>query len=109
MPERAEFKMNFGNKAPNDEYIINAYQQFVAGIRRHYPDAKIICALGNMDATKEGSIWIDYIEKAVTNLNDRNIYTHFIPFKETSGHPSIPEQQKMANSLIRFIDKNIEW
>lgn len=109
MPERAEFKMNFGNNAPNDEYIISAYQQFVARIRKHYPKANIICALGNMDVTREGSNWISYIKKAVTNLNDKNIYTHFIPFKETPGHPSIIEQEEMANSLIQFIDENIDW
>lgn len=109
MPENAEFKMNFGNNAPNDEYIINAYQQFVAGIRKQYPKANIICALGNMDATREGSKWMRYIEKAVVNLNDKNIYTHFIPFKKTPGHPSIKEQEEMANSLIHFIDEKIDW
>jgi len=109
MPERTEFKVNFGNKAPVDEYIINAYQQFVARIRSHYPKAYIICALGNMDATREGSKWMDYINKAVANLNDGKIYTHFIPYKGTPGHPSIKEQEELANSLIQFIDKNISW
>jgi len=109
MPERKEFKNIFGNTAPNDEYIINAYQQFVAGIRNHYPEANIICALGNMDATKEGSKWVGYVKRAVANLNDKNIYTHFFPFKETQGHPSINEQEEMANSLIQFIDENIDW
>lgn len=108
-PEREEFKKNFGGKAPDDEYIINAYQQFVGNLREHYPSSSIICMLGNMDATKQGSIWIDYIKKAVAKLNDKNIYTHFIPFKESQGHPTIKEQEEMANSLIQFIDENIEW
>jgi len=108
-PDRAEFKTNFGDKAPTDEYIINAYQQFVGDIRKQYPHANIICALGNMDATREGSKWMGYIKKAVANLNDKNIYTHFIPFKETPGHPSIKEQEEISNSLIQFIDKNIVW
>jgi len=109
MPERTEFKNNFGNTAPDDDDIINAYQQFVAGIGNYYPKAKIICALGNMDATKEGSKWVNYVMSAVSNLNDKNIYTHFFPFKETPGHPSIEEQEKMSNSLIQFIDENIDW
>lgn len=109
MPERKEFKITFKNNIPNDMYIINAYQKFVARIRKQYPNANIICMLGNMDATKDGSIWAKYIEKAVSNLNDKNIYTHFIPFKKTPGHPSIKEQEEMANSLIKFIDKNIDW
>ncbi|NOX67299.1 MAG: SGNH/GDSL hydrolase family protein [Chlorobi bacterium] len=109
MPERNEFKTNFGKKPPSDEYIINAYQQFVAKIREHYPKAKIICALGSMDATRKGSKWPGYIEKAVVNLHDKNIYTHFFPYKGTPGHPSVKEHQEMANSLIKFIDENIDW
>ena len=109
MPQRAEFKANFGTIPPSDEYLINAYQKFVASIRGHYPKAKIICILGSMDATKKGSQWPGYIKSAVANLHDSGIYTHFIPFKNTSGHPSIKEQQDMANNLIEFIDKNIEW
>jgi hypothetical protein len=109
MPERDEFKKNFGEKSPSEEYLIHAYQQFVAGIRNHYPKAEIICMLGNMDATKEGSQWPGYIKKAVAGLKDDKIYTHFVPFKETTGHPSIKEQEEMANSLIQFIDENINW
>ncbi|GAA5028617.1 hypothetical protein GCM10011506_14290 [Marivirga lumbricoides] len=109
LPERPEFKSNFGDTAPSDEYIIDAYQQFVADIRGHYPEADIICALGNMDATQEGSKWPGYVSKAVANLNDQHIYIHFFPFKETPGHPSIAEQEAMASSLIQFIDENINW
>ena len=109
MPDRTEFKTNFGDQAPEDDYFINAYQQFVTNIRKHYPSASIICMLGSMDATKEGSKWMGYIEKAVANLNDENIYTHFVPFKGTNGHPSVKEQEDMANSLIQFIDGHIDW
>ncbi|MDC6364901.1 MULTISPECIES: SGNH/GDSL hydrolase family protein [Flavobacteriaceae] len=109
MPERDEFKTNFGDTPPTDEYIINAYQEFVANIRKKYPNASIICALGNMHATKEGSQWPGYIEKAVANLEDPKVYTHFMPFKETEGHPSIKEQEAMAESLTKFIDENIQW
>ncbi|MDP5092920.1 MAG: GDSL-type esterase/lipase family protein [Polaribacter sp.] len=109
MKNHEQYKLNFKDKIPNEEFMINAYQQFVSKIRNHYPDAKIICMLGNMDATKNNSIWMDYIKKAASNLNDQKVYTFFMPFKETEGHPSIQEQQKMANSLIQFIDENVEW
>ncbi len=108
-PERAEFKANFGDTPPSDKYIINAYQQFVSKIRTAYPDAKIICMLGNMDATRKGSKWPEYIKSAVANLNDSKIYTFFMPYKETSCHPSVKEQKDMANGLIRFIDENVGW
>jgi hypothetical protein len=62
-----------------------------------------------MDATKEGSPWPGYIQKAVTELRDKNILTHFFPYKNTSGHPNVKEQQAMADDLIAFIDQNVKW
>ena len=62
-----------------------------------------------MDATSKGSKWINIVKQAVAALHDENIYTHFIPYKNTPGHPSIQEQEDLANSLIQFIDKNIDW
>jgi hypothetical protein len=38
---------------------------------------KLFALLGAMDATKEGSPWPGYIEKAVAGLHDKGIYTHF--------------------------------
>ena len=109
LPEHKEFKKRFGDQAPSEEYIINAYQQFVANIRTKYPEANIVCSLGSMDAAKKGSKWIDYIKLATANLNDNKVYTHFMPYIESSVHPSIQDQEIMAKSLIQFIDKNIEW
>ena len=109
LPEHEEFKKRFGTKAPDDKYIINAYEQFVAALRRYYPNASIICTLGSMDAAKKGSKWITYIKSAVANLNDKKIYTHFMPYIKATAHPSIEDQQIMSNSLIEFIDKNIDW
>ena len=60
-----------------------------------------------MDITKEESPWPGYVAKAVASLDDDRIYTHFMPYKNTPGHPRIEEQQKMAESLIRFIEEKI--
>jgi hypothetical protein len=62
-----------------------------------------------MDATQEGSPWPGYIEKAVSELKDKRIYTHFIPYKKTPGHPNAEEQQAMADDLISYIDGHIKW
>jgi hypothetical protein len=109
MPERAEFKNKFGTQAPNENYIVAAYKSFVATIREKYPNASIICALGSMDATREGSPWPRYIIKALEQLNDDKIYSHFFAYKNAFGHPNVAEQQIMADSLIAFIEKNIKW
>jgi len=109
LPENEQFKAKFGTKAPTHEQIIKAYRDFVKNIRSKYPKTQIICALGNMDATKDGSPWPGYIQRAVAQLGDKNIYTHFFPYKNTPGHPSKKEQQAMADDLIAFIDQHIKW
>jgi hypothetical protein len=62
-----------------------------------------------MDATRKDSAWPGYIEQAVATLHDSHIYTHFFPYKITNGHPSIKEQQAMADNLIAFIDGHVRW
>lgn len=109
MPKNPEFINKFGTQKPNEDFIIKSYENFVKSIREKYPNTSIICALGNMDATKEGSKWPNYVVKAVVNLNDKKIYTHFFKYKNTPGHPIISEQKAMADSLIAFINQNIKW
>jgi hypothetical protein len=109
LPKNEEFIKKFGNQKPTEEFIIKSYENFVKSIRAKYPNASIICALGNMDATKEGSKWPEYIKNAVSNLNDKKIYTHFFKYKNTPGHPKVIEQKEMADSLIAFINQTIKW
>ena len=108
-PKNAEFINKFGSKKPNEDFIIKSYENFVKLIRLKYPNTSIVCALGNMDATKEGSKWPDYVKKAIENINDKKIYTHFFAYKNTPGHPKISEQKAMADSLIAFINQNVKW
>lgn len=108
-PEHEQFKARFGTTPPTPEFIINGYQKFIKSIRDKYPNAKIICALGSMDATKKGSPWPGYIKKAVNSLSDKNIYTYFFPYKDTPGHPSEKEQRDMADQLTAFITRQIKW
>lgn len=109
LPDRKEFKTNFGTKKPDKQYLITAYSEFVRSIRDHYPDAKLICLLGNMDITKENSPWPDYVREAIEMLNDSNIYSHFVPYKNSPGHPGVAEQKIMAKSLMKFIEETIKW
>ena len=109
LPEHKEFKKRFGTTAPTDKYIVEAYQTLVSKIRSHYPQANIICTLGSMDAVKNGSKWRDFIELAVRKMKDQKIFTHYMPYKNSKGHPSILDHQQMAKSLIKFIDQNIKW
>ncbi|MBD1260813.1 SGNH/GDSL hydrolase family protein [Maribacter polysiphoniae] len=109
MPDHAEFKAKFGTQPPTEEFIVDAYAQFVRNIRKEYPKAHIVCMLGNMDVTDKGSKWPGYVERAVGAINDPKIYTHFVPYKNTPGHPNIAEQKELSQSLIQFIEGHIAW
>ena len=108
MPDNDQFKNRFGKERPTEEFIEKSYAEFVETIRSKYPNADIVCMLGNMDITKEGSPWSGYVEDAVASLNDNKISTVFVPYKNTSGHPKVAEQQIIADSLISHIKKLIE-
>ncbi len=109
MHDNAQFKNRFGTTPPTEEHIIESYKNFVQTIRATYPNAQIICMLGNMDIARKGSSWPGYVQKAVSLINDPKIFTFFMPYKETGGHPKTAEQKVLAQGLIDFIDKNIKW
>lgn len=109
MPEHEQYQFRFQKQKPTPEFISSEYKSFVQSVRGKYPAAKIICMLGNMDVTSEGSAWPGYVTAAAKQLGDKNIYSFFVPFKNTGGHPKTNEQKILADSLIGFIDKNIVW
>lgn len=109
MPDNLQFKARFGTKAPTEDEIIKAYKNFIQTIRTTYPKAPVICMLGSMDITRNGSPWPGYVEKAVNQLHDRKFFTYFAPYKQTPGHPKVKEQQALADGLIQFIDQHIKW
>lgn len=92
-----------------DSLIIDRYALFITMLRLKYPYADVLCALGNMDATAPGAKWPDFIKAAVRRLNDQKVFTVFFPYKQTPGHPNAAEQERMADQLIAFIDKNRLW
>ncbi len=106
-PDHEEFKRRFGKEKPSREKIVESYKNFIQKIRGHYPNAKIVCLLGNMDITKEGSEWPSYVSSAVENLKDENVFTCFVPFKNSKAHPSVEEHQIMAKKLTSLIKKEV--
>lgn len=98
---------------PDEAARVQAYVNFVSRIRALYPHATLICALGSMDATKAGSPWPGYIEKAVANIReaggDRNIYSFFFPFREFNKHPRVSHHQENAEALTAFIRTTMQW
>ncbi len=108
-PDEAAFPIRLGEMAPSEEKIVASYQEFISLIRNVYPETPIICALGSMDATKEGSPWPRYVQEAVDGLGDSLIYTHFFPYIDKDGHPRVADNKAMAASLTDFIKKELKW
>ncbi len=85
------------------EYLFQI-EDFLEKIRGKYPDAEIICLLGNMDITREGSPWPGYVQQAANTFNDK-VHTLFVPYKNSPGHPKIEEQKIIADRLTDLILK----
>jgi len=97
---------------PSEAQRIAAYQAFVARVRGLYPKAYIVCALGSMDATREGSPWPEYVKAAVGNLakaGDKRIDAVFFPFTGYGQHPRVKQHQDNAKILTAFIRKKTGW
>ncbi len=111
-PTNAEYKKRFGDAGATEQRIVKGYVDFLTNLKTKYPKAKIVCALGGMDAAGQGSPWPGYVEKAVKQLNDPGIYAYVFPYnsnRKTFDHPSVAEHRVMADQLIGFIEKNIKW
>jgi hypothetical protein len=109
LPDHESFKRTFGKIPPSGSQITAAYKTFVSNIRKVYPDAHIICALGSMDATKPGSPWPSYVTSAVNQINDPKIYSLFFAYTGKPGHPDRGDNDKMAKELIAFIEDKVGW
>ncbi len=101
------------NPNPTDEQRIQAYVDFVKTIRGKYPNAYIICALGSMDATKEGSKWPGYINTVVARIKQDNpkekMDTLFFEFTGYGAHPRVKHHQANAAKLTAFIKQKMNW
>ncbi|AUP80495.1 SGNH/GDSL hydrolase family protein [Flavivirga eckloniae] len=102
-PEHEEFKRRFKNEKPNEEQIVQAYSTFIKILRDKNPTANMVCVLGNMDITKKSSPWMNYVQKAVSNLNDKKIHTCFVPYKNSEGHPKVEEHITISKKLTQLI------
>lgn len=88
--------------------MIDSYAKFIKTLRGHYPKARIICALGSMDATAPNSKWQGYVTTAVERLKtedkDDRVETFFFEFLGTKGHPNSKQARDMAEKLAAFLE-----
>jgi hypothetical protein len=101
------------NPVPTDDQRVQAYVDFVKTIRGKYPKAYIVCALGSMDAVKEGSKWPGYVSAAVARIKadnpQENIDTLFFDFTGYTAHPRVKQHRANAEKLTGFIKQKMGW
>jgi hypothetical protein len=99
--------------APDDAERVQRYRAFVQEIRKRYPRAYIVCALGSMDATQPGSKWPDVVRSAVAQIErdtgDARIATLMFPFTGYQGHPRVKQNRANAALLTAFIRQKLGW
>ena len=98
---------------PTEQARIQAYMDFLSLIRKQYPHALFICALGSMDATRQGSRWPGYISQAVERRKQQNpsakIETLFFDFTGYKPHPRVHQHKVNADKLTAFIKQKMGW
>jgi len=99
---------------PDSSERVEAYATFLRTIRSKHPNAFIVCSLGSMDATQEGSPWPGYISSAVEKLTiedaDSNIGTFFFPFDPSwTYHPRVRHHLEMGDNLANYIKDEMGW
>ncbi len=102
------------NPVPDSSQRVAAYVDFVRTIRSKHPNAFIVCSLGSMDATRSGSPWPGYIERAVeymkSNDNDSKLGTFFFPFDtKWTKHPRVRHHLVMGQNLADYINGKMGW
>ena len=94
---------------PGEAEIVQAYVDFVSNVRKVYPDAHIVCALGRMDATRPGSPWPGYIHTAVECLDDSNMSEQVFVCNGFTKHPRVRHHREMAEQLTAHVKEVMGW
>jgi len=101
--------------APLDSAVfVNTYLEFLKRIRSNYPEAFIVCAAGPASPGKEWQTTQSYIQTIADEFgrtDQKTSYFEFSPFVPSGSdwHPNVTEHQKMAEELIPFVKKLMNW
>lgn len=93
----------------------NAYQAFILTIRKHYPQAAIVCLTSPMADKELSDLMKRYLRGIVTACHkrgERHVYSYFFSKRYHSGcgdHPSLQEHEEIAAELSAFIGKIKDW
>lgn len=102
----------------NKTKLREAYNAFLQTLRKRYPQAKIVLLSGCMlsgQRMKDVEDAQDAVVKEANNRGDKQVYRFTFPAQDGSlgyganYHPSIQQQEKMANELTPFLRELMGW
>ena len=105
-----------GNELHRAEFAA-AYERLLAGLRRDYPGAVIVCALGGIPQEEQDRLF-EQIAGAVKKrraAGDLAVYALRFPDPDAAestgaaGHPSMKTQIRMAGELTEFLKGCLNW
>lgn len=106
------------NPSYDVELLANAFKKFLTTLRTHYPKAKIIMLTGTMRTGQRLADMKKAQDEAMEDAHrrgDMEVYRFdFTPADGSLGygsfkHPSLRQNEQMANELVPFIKKITGW
>jgi hypothetical protein len=101
--------------APLDSALfVTNYVDFLKRIRKNYASAKFVCVAGPSSPGEKWQKWRRYIHTVVEQFGEIDPAVYYFEFKtfEPSGsdwHPNVAEHKKMADDLVPFTRKLMNW
>lgn len=102
----------------NKTKLREAYASFLQNLRDRYPEAKIVMMSGCMLSGQRMKDVADAQDAVVAEINekgDKEVYRFTFPAQDgslgygASYHPSMQQQEKMANELTPFLRELMGW
>lgn len=93
----------------------SAYVSFAKTLRGYYPKAKLVFLSSPMaDATLKTALvkYITAVRKELSRQGEQNTGSYFFTrqsIKGCSSHPSMAEQQQIAQELTAYLKKEMKW
>jgi lysophospholipase L1-like esterase len=94
--------------------FISTYVEFLQRIRKNYPSAKIVCLAGPCSPGDEWNKTRSYVHLVVDEYKKTDNSTYYFEFStfEPNGsdfHPNLEQHKNMANELVPFLKKLMNW
>jgi hypothetical protein len=91
------------------------YINFLQTLRKHYPEAQIICLTSPMADTLLNKVHRNYLDAIITSVNrqgDKKVSHYFFTKIYNSGcdwHPDLREHSLIAGELTKYIRRLMKW